>query len=121
MIYSFVAKIWIYQGEGAWHFVTLPLAQSEEIKLITSSNRKSFGTVRVRAKIGGTSWKTSLFPEKKSGCYVLPISKPIRKSESIIAEDKIEVKIEIIETNLEKEWEAHALKSQRQHQQENDR
>jgi hypothetical protein len=37
----------------------------------------------VKARVGETSWATSIFPDKKSGAYLLPLKKEVRKAESI--------------------------------------
>ncbi len=78
MEYTFKAKPWLYDGAGAWVFVTLPGDISDEIKVLTSEYRKGFGSVKVKAEVKGISWHTSIFPDKKSGSYLLPIKKEIR-------------------------------------------
>ena len=55
---------------------------SDEINALTAGQRKGFGSVRVRATVGTSTWQTSVFPTK-SGEYVLPVKKQIRTSESL--------------------------------------
>jgi hypothetical protein len=57
------------------------------------TERRGFGSVRVSASINGHSWKTSVFPDAKSGCYFLPVKADIRKTAKIIAGDDIAVEI----------------------------
>lgn len=45
----------------------------------------------MKAKIGGTSWKTSIFPQAKEGTYILPIKAEVRKKEKILAGNKVVV------------------------------
>jgi hypothetical protein len=48
------------------------------------------------ATIGKTQWKTSLFPDSKSGAYLLPVKSDVRKKENVTAENKVSVTLEII-------------------------
>lgn len=75
--FSFTAKLWLWTGKGAWHFITVPEEISGQIKMLTQ--RRGFGSVRVSASIDGTAWKTSVFPDAKSGCYFLPVKAEIRR------------------------------------------
>lgn len=53
------------------------------------------GSLPVIATIGSTSWKTSIFPDKKSSGYLLPVKAEVRKKEGIAADDKITLLLEI--------------------------
>jgi len=85
------SEIWLWKGKAAWHFITIPLKLSKEIKAFDIP-RKGFGSVAVKVTIGNTTWQTSIFPEKK-GTYVLPIKAAVRKSENLKSGDKVSVKI----------------------------
>lgn len=82
---AFTAKIWLYPGESAnWHFVTLDKPSATIIKKSQEGEkRKGWGSVKVTATIGATSWKTSVFPDKQSGSYLLPIKASVRKKEKV--------------------------------------
>lgn len=80
--YNFTAEVWPYPGPGSWHFITVPLDISEEIKSL-QVKRPGFGAVKVQVLIGGTAWQTSLFPDKESGCYFLPVKAAVRKREQL--------------------------------------
>ncbi len=82
---KFTAKIWLYPGESAnWHFVTLDKASAEIVKKSQEGEkRKGWGSVKVTATIGTTSWKTSVFPDNQSGSYLLPIKAAVRKKEKV--------------------------------------
>jgi len=88
--FSFKSKIWIWNAQkGSWHFITVPADLSKKIKGF-SEPRKGFGSIYVNATIGQTTWKTSIFPEKK-GTYVLPIKSAIRKKENLKEGDEVNV------------------------------
>lgn len=78
---NFCAKVWLYRGKGAWHFVTLPEPLSKRIKFLTVDRRNAWGSLRVTATIGKTSWKTSLFPSAAAGAYLLPLKAEVRERE----------------------------------------
>jgi hypothetical protein len=71
--FTFWDKVWVYSGQGSWHFVTVPADISKEIKNGYPFTTKNFGSVPVEVTIGITTWKTLLFRDSKTGCYFLPI------------------------------------------------
>jgi hypothetical protein len=68
---------------AGWHFVTLPKKESDEIKKNFGAKKRGWGSLRVTATIGKTTWKTSIFPDKKAGAYLLPLKAEVRKKEGI--------------------------------------
>ena len=92
----FDAKLWLWPGDtAAWHFVTVPKKQSEKIRSKIKV-RRGFGSVRVEAHIGNTAWNTSIFPDSKTGTYVLPIKAKIRQCEGIEVGDSVSITITTI-------------------------
>jgi hypothetical protein len=81
--YKIRAKVWQYPGPAGWHFVTLSQKQSREIKSTFGMAHGGWGSLRVEASIGETRWQTSLFPDKKSGAYLLPSKAGVRNKERI--------------------------------------
>ena len=97
-IYTFTAKIWLYKGDGAWHFITLPKQQADEIKYITRTlPRVGFGSVRVSVQSSTATWRTSIFPDKKSDSYLLPIKKDILKQLNIGVDDDIQISLQLVD------------------------
>lgn len=88
MNYKFSGEVWLYNGLGAWHFITLPKNIAKEIKFNFGSGRLGWGSMPVSVKIKGISWETSIFPDKQSGSYLLPIKAVIREKASISIGDK---------------------------------
>ena len=81
LVDEFTATVWRYDGQAAWYFLTLPVDLSEEIRARTE--RVGFGSVRVDVRIGATSWSTSVFPDKESGSFVLPVKAAVRRAEDL--------------------------------------
>ena len=92
--FKFTGALWKYSGESAWHFLTLPADISARIKFL-QHGRRGFGSVRVKATIGQTQFETSVFPDSKSDCYLLPIKASIRKAEKIGHGDQVTCLIEL--------------------------
>ncbi|GAB4144796.1 MAG: DUF1905 domain-containing protein [Patescibacteria group bacterium] len=94
-IYRFEGKVWPYPGEGSWHFITIPEQLSQEIKEMFGYLSVGWGTLPVTATIGNTSWNTSIFRDKKTNSYLLPVKAEVRKKEKINIENVIEVILQV--------------------------
>ena len=94
--YNFQATLWIYPGKAAWYFITVPPEITTDIDRIFSELKRSWGSLRVEVEVGTSKWTTSIFPDKKSGTYLLPVKKEIRVTENLSVDDTIEVKLKII-------------------------
>jgi hypothetical protein len=58
--------------------------------------RRGFGSVKVEVRIGGSRWKTSLFPRKGGDGWFLPVKKPVRLAEHLIEGDEVEVELSLL-------------------------
>jgi hypothetical protein len=96
MIFLFDAPVWVWDARKAdvWTFVSLPPDESEEIREFAAGIPRGFGSVKVTATIGATTWRTSIFPSK-DGVYVLPLKKAVRKAEALAIDDVATVKVEL--------------------------
>lgn len=93
---EFEAEIWKYEGPGGWHFVTLPGDVGFQIKAENAGRAPGWGMVKVRATVKGISVETSVFPDKKSGSYLLPLKASMRKAAKLAAGDAIRIRLQII-------------------------
>jgi hypothetical protein len=99
VIVDFTAELWVWAarpGEN-WTFVSLPAEASDEIRDLTGGQRRGFGAVRVRAAIGATTWKTSIFPDGARGVYVLPVKRAVRESQDLGEGSTAAVTVELID------------------------
>ncbi len=86
--YTVKGKVWLYPGESAnWHFFTIPKSETFELKERYAGLTKGWGSLPVEVTIGNTTWKTSIFPDKKSGTFLLPIKAAVRKKEEVYEGD----------------------------------
>jgi hypothetical protein len=94
-VFKMRAKVWLYPGMAGWHFITLPKQKGEEIKVMFGAMKRGWGSLPVSVSIGETSWKTSIFPDKKAGSYLLPLKASVRKKEQIRAGDTVAFTLEV--------------------------
>jgi Domain of unknown function (DUF1905) len=96
--FAFEAQLWVWDARKAetWMFVSLPAEASDEIGDRAGAQRRGFGSVKVRAAIGGSRWSTSIFPSAGDGVYVLPVKRAIRTAEGLDVGDRATVTLEVL-------------------------
>jgi len=72
----------------------VPAEISQQIRFL-QGRTKGFGSIRVSCRIGGSNWNTSLFPDKASGCYFLPIKADVRKAEALSTGNSVAIGLKI--------------------------
>jgi hypothetical protein len=92
----FTADLWRWEAQTGWFFVTVGADASARIREVPRAPR-GFGSVRVRATIGGSTWTTSVFPDSTRGAYVLPVRKAVRRAERLDEGDPADVVLEVLE------------------------
>jgi hypothetical protein len=90
----FTAELWEWDGQAAWHFVTLPGDLSDDLRVQHGGGR-GFGAVPVRVTVGASTWETSVFPDTTRGAYLLPVKKEVRRREGLEAGEPVEVALEV--------------------------
>jgi hypothetical protein len=89
--YTVHGELWRHPGGGGWHVVTLPGDVADDVRARTAAAPRPFGTVRVRATLGRTSWSTSLFADTSAASYLLPVKAGVRRRERVAAGDVVDV------------------------------
>lgn len=89
MRYRMRSQVWQYPGMAGWFFLTLPQRQSDAIKKKFGKAARGWGSLPITATIGKTSWKSSIFPDRRTGAYLLPLKAAIRKKENIAIDDPV--------------------------------
>lgn len=92
-MFTFKAKVWLYPGMAGWQFVTIPKNQSIKITQTYKDMKRGWGSLPVTVSIGNTKWETSIFPDKKTGTYLLPLKAEVRKKENIKIGNTISIKL----------------------------
>lgn len=93
---NFTAELWEWEGKAAWVFVTVPADVSADIREMPRMPR-GFGSVRVQVALGGSRWRTSVFPQSKEGTYLLPVKRAVRDAEGVEVGDLVMIDLEPLE------------------------
>jgi Domain of unknown function (DUF1905) len=100
--HSITGPLWIWTTDKApasWHFLTIEGETAEAISALAVMRRLEFGrkrgwgSIKVTASVGDTSWETSIFPAKEAGGWLLPVKAAVRKAEGLVAGDDVRVTI----------------------------
>lgn len=95
--YTFTTPLWEWDAAPAWVFVSLPSEASDAIRVVPRPPKPGFGSIRVEVTLGGSTWRTSIFPDSKAGCFVLPVKKAVRTAEGVEIGDRVDVMVETLE------------------------
>ena len=90
---EFNGKIWFWRGPSPYYFVTVPAEPCSALKEIAAIVTYGWGMIPVTAKIGNTTWTTSLFP--KDGRYLVPLKDNIRQAEHLAEGDDVTVTLRV--------------------------
>ncbi|WP_226699373.1 DUF1905 domain-containing protein [Qipengyuania gaetbuli] len=92
-----------WRGErGTYHLVTITgeeaaaIAMHERLSRLEFGSRRGFGSVKVMALIGGTRWKTSVFPQNRKSEWVLLVSKKVMKAEDLAEGDELALELDLL-------------------------
>jgi hypothetical protein len=103
--YTVTTPLWIWTSASApasWHFLTISGQADDDIhasalmRRMEGRSKRGWGSLKVRATIGDTSWATSIFPEKDAGGWLLPVKAAVRKAEGLIAGDAATVTVVLL-------------------------
>lgn len=98
------ATLWRWQsatGPAAWYFLTIADEAGDAIRLAAitgqwlDKGKGGFGSAKVAVTIGGTSWCTSVFPQRENTGWLLPVKKAVRVAEGISEGDLVRVSIQL--------------------------
>ena len=92
----FTAELWEHDGSAAWHFLSLPEDDADDIEARHGGDAAGFGSIKVEVTVGATTWRTSIFPDTKRGTYVLPVKKAVRQAEHLAAGDTVDVTLRVV-------------------------
>jgi hypothetical protein len=93
---KFVAKVWLYEGAAAWHFASLPIGLSAQLKKLFGGQARGWNSLPVEARVGASVWRSSVFYDTKRKAYLLPLKAAIRKQEGLKAGRKVVAALRIL-------------------------
>ena len=86
---TFIATIERFEMQGGWHYVPVPMELSKPLEFLAIH----FGFVAIIAKVGNTSWPTSLLP-KGDGTHIIALPAKVRTKEKLSFDMEVEVSFE---------------------------
>ena len=89
----FIGQIIEWRGPAPFLFVPAPPEIASQIKEMAAQLTYGWGCIPVRARIGSTEFKTSLFP--RNGTYMVPVKVIVQRAESVGEGDQVEVSIRL--------------------------
>ncbi|GCD20905.1 DUF1905 domain-containing protein [Cellulomonas algicola] len=97
--YEFDAPLWRWDARktDSWVFVSLPTDIADDVLEVSSGVTRGFGSVRVEVTLGGSVWRTSVFPDDKAKTYVLPLKKAVRRAESCDVGDTVRLRVALVD------------------------
>ncbi|MDQ1746761.1 MAG: hypothetical protein QOD07_1024 [Frankiaceae bacterium] len=90
---EFSGEVFFWKGPAPWYFVTVPEAESDAIADVSAMASYGWGCIPVTARLGDTSWRTSLFP--KDGKYLVPLKTSVRKAAAVDLGDVVSVRLTV--------------------------
>ena len=91
--FGFEAEIIHWRGPPPYLFAPIPDDHVGEIRYAGRLASYGWGVIPVEAEIGGTVFRTSLFP--RDGTYLLPIKTAVQRSAGVALGDKVHVLVRI--------------------------
>ena len=88
---EFSGEVWSWRGPAPYHFVTVPEAESAELRAMAPALTYGWGMIPGELSIGTTRWTTSLWP--KDGGYVVPLKDKVRTAERIALGDTVTIRL----------------------------
>jgi hypothetical protein len=95
--------LWRWQSAtapAAWYFLTIEGDAADAVRVAAMTGqwldgRRGFGSARVEARIGDSIWKTSVFPHRESGGWLLPVKAAIRRAERLVEDEAVTVTVSL--------------------------
>jgi hypothetical protein len=81
------------KADGGWHYLVVKGQTAMEIRYAALGRTGGFGSIKVRARIGGTEWQTSLFPHRDSGGFIILLKAEVRRREGVTAGKKVTLRL----------------------------
>lgn len=99
MTWQFTAELWVWDARrhDTWTFVTLPHDVADEVLERGEHVARGFGSLRVEVTVGGTTWRTSIFPDGSAKSFVLPVKKAVRTAEGLTPGEALDVRLRLLD------------------------
>lgn len=89
----FRGEIIHWRGPSPFYFVPVPDEESAAIEAVSSIVTYGWGVIPVEVRIGGTTFRTSLFP--KGDLYLVPVKVAVRRAEGLELGEEVAVHLHL--------------------------
>ncbi len=96
MKYQFEGVVRLWPANERFFLLPLPKDISAEIFEISDGLTAGFGSLKVEARIGSVTWRSSIFPDSKSGVFELPLKAEVRKKNGLVVGSVALCEIELL-------------------------
>lgn len=90
---EFRGEIIHWRGPAPFYFIPVPEAECAQLEAAAAMVSYGWGVIPVTARIGATTWTTSLFP--KDGGYLVPVKADVRRAEGLEEADETLVRLTV--------------------------
>ncbi|MCD0483594.1 DUF1905 domain-containing protein [Streptacidiphilus sp. ASG 303] len=90
---AFTGQVVEWRGPSPFFFVPVPEEQCADIRDVAAAATYGWGVVPVEARIGGSTFTTSLFP--RDGGYLLPVKDAVRRPQGLATGDTVTVEMTV--------------------------
>ncbi|WP_062201972.1 DUF1905 domain-containing protein [Demequina salsinemoris] len=95
--FGFDAELYLWEARlQTWVFADLPEDVADVIEDVQVGPRRGFGAVKVEVTLGDTTWRTSIFPSKDRGTYILPVKRAVLDAEGAAPPDKASLRLRLV-------------------------
>ncbi|MFF0339577.1 GNAT family N-acetyltransferase [Kribbella sp. NPDC004875] len=88
---EFGGEVVEWRGPAPYYFVAVPEREGLALREAAAAANFGWGSIPIRARLGSTEWKTSLWT--KDGGYLLPLKDAVRKPAGLVQGDPVEVRV----------------------------
>ncbi len=97
--FTFDADLYLWEArQQTWVFADLPHDAADAIEDAQSGPRRGFGAVKVEVTLGATTWRTSVFPSKDRGTYILPVKRAVLDAEGVAPPQTVLLSVTTVST-----------------------
>jgi len=86
---EFSGDVWFWRGPAPHHFVWVPEDDAAQLEDVAAAVTYGWGMIPVTVRLGGSAWKTSLWP--KDGGYIVPLKAAVRRQEGVSIGDRVAI------------------------------
>ncbi len=94
--FAFESRVVVWPGASAWRFLPLPREVAAAVKAAFGASARGWGSLPVSVRVGETVWRTSIFPDRASGTYLLPLKVAARRAAGIVDGARVAAEIDVL-------------------------